>query len=244
MIAALEEISLNALPAIKTVFYDGWILRMSGGYTRRANSVQTFRAPTQPLAQKIAYCERLYRDHGLPVIFKMTAASQPPTLDQELEARGYRAEASTSVQTCALAPFAAPRSERVRLCERWSDEWFAEFCRMRELTPTQRAAVEQLLRLIVPQTGYALLTDKDGVRACGLGVVQEKHLGLFDIEVEPAARRRGYGKELVTQLLAWGKTMGAEAAYLQVTSANEPALKLYGQLGFVEQYRYWYRVHA
>lgn len=244
MIAALEEISLNALPAIKTMFYDGWILRMSGGYTRRANSVQTFGACTQPLAQKIAYCERLYRDHGLPATFKMTAASQPPTLDQELEARGYRAEASTSVQTCALAPFALSRSEHVCICEKWSDEWFAEFCRMRALAPAQRADLEQLLRLIVPQTGYALLTDQDGVRACGLGVVQEKHLGLFDIEVDQMARRRGYGKELVMQLLMWGKTMGAETAYLQVSPGNEAAVKLYAQLGFVEQYRYRYRVHT
>jgi len=39
MIQRIEELSMNALPALSTVFLNGWILRFSNGYTRRANSV-------------------------------------------------------------------------------------------------------------------------------------------------------------------------------------------------------------
>jgi GNAT superfamily N-acetyltransferase len=244
MIAALEEISLNALPALQTFFYDGWIVRMSKGHSRRANSVQTFGASKQSVQEKISYCERLYRQNNLLVVFKMTPASKPANLDTELEARGYHREGRTSVQTSALDPFGAAPSENVRISEQWDDEWYDSYCQMNSLTAASRETLKTMLRLVLPQTAYASVGDENGVRACGMGVLQERYLGLFDIVVDANVRRRGYGKQIVTRLLDWGKANGAQTAYLQVMCNNEPALKLYSQLGFVEQYQYWYRVHV
>ena len=39
MIQKIEELSMNAFPALSTVLVNGWILRFSDGYARRANSV-------------------------------------------------------------------------------------------------------------------------------------------------------------------------------------------------------------
>ena len=39
MIRTLEELSMNALPALQTMLYGGWVLRFANGYTRRANSI-------------------------------------------------------------------------------------------------------------------------------------------------------------------------------------------------------------
>lgn len=243
MIAELEEISLNALPALQTVMYDGWVLRFSNGYTRRANSVQPLYVPKQSLAEKIAYCESLYQARHMPTIFKMTPGSQPSGLDKELEKRGYVYEADTIVQTCALDSLAVATEPAVEIHEGWNDEWFSEFARLNNFTARSTATPKQMLGLIVPQTAYALLRDADGVQACGLGVLQQTHIGLFDIVVDAQKRRRGYGRQIVTQLMAWGKQRGAHTAYLQVVAQNEPALNLYARLGFVEQYPYWYRVH-
>ncbi|MDK2951368.1 MAG: hypothetical protein PWQ77_1033 [Kosmotogales bacterium] len=38
MIRRMEEISNNALPSLNTYLYDGWLLRSSLGFTKRANS--------------------------------------------------------------------------------------------------------------------------------------------------------------------------------------------------------------
>lgn len=241
MIATLEEISLNALPALQTLFYDGWIVRQAKGYTRRANSVQTFGASTQSVDAKIAYCEALYRANNLAVVFKMTPASQPAGLDQQLAARGYTYEAGTLVQTSNLAALDTVYTPQVQISETWSDLWFTEYCRMNQTNSANWETLKQLLQLILPKTGFALLTDSDGIRACGLGVAQNNFVGLYDIVVDAAARRRGYGKQLVSALMTWGKQHDARTAYLQVLGNNEPALGLYAQLGFVKQYHYWYR---
>lgn len=234
MIATLEEISLNALPAIQTLFYDGWIVRMAHGYTRRANSVQTFGTPngesTQSVDAKIAYCESLYRANNLFVVFKMTSASQPADLDQKLAARGYTYEAGTLVQTANLAALGAVNTPQVQISETWNDTWFTEYCRMNQTNTTNWDTLKKLLQLIVPKTGFAVITDADGIRACGLGVVQNNFIGLYDIVVDAGARRRGFGKQIVSALMAWGKQHGAGTAYLQVLANNAPALQLYAQL--------------
>ena len=89
---------------------------------------------------------------------------------------------------------------------------------------------------------HASITEGGQIVGCGLGVLQGGYLGLFDLVVDAAHRRRGYGAELMRGLLAWGKSQGARRAYLQVMCSNQPALHLHAGLGFAEVYRYWYRV--
>ena len=48
LVVALEEAALNGLPALQTEFYDGWIVRMSEGYSRRANCVVPLYGSTIP----------------------------------------------------------------------------------------------------------------------------------------------------------------------------------------------------
>jgi len=58
MIRRMEEISNNPLPSLNAYLYDGWILRSSLGFTKRANSV----SPLYPssfdllLSDKIFFC--------------------------------------------------------------------------------------------------------------------------------------------------------------------------------------------
>lgn len=83
MIRNLEETSLAGLPALTTEFYDGWLLRQSRGYTRRANSVWPLYASTLKIEEKIAYCEARYSDVGLPCVFKLVSVPKPRYLASE-----------------------------------------------------------------------------------------------------------------------------------------------------------------
>ena len=102
MIRHIEELALNAWPALQTLLLDGWVVRFANGYTRRANSVNPLYPSEQATDAKLRACEQLYRDRGLKVVFKMTAASQPDGLDAFLAAQGYEIDAPTSVQLMDL----------------------------------------------------------------------------------------------------------------------------------------------
>lgn len=231
---------MSAWPALESMENDGWVLRFSEGYTRRANSVHPLEQGRRELPAKIEEAEGLYAARGLPTIFKMTAQSLPPGLEEALVERGYEEEARTAVCVAELAPGRRGASletkwERARA---WSDG----FHRASGAVPGRRALHDRILASISLPTGFVSVAEDGEAVAFGVGVLQGEWLGDFDVIVERAARRRGHGERLMRGLIAWGFEMGARRAYLQVMLDNAPALALYEKLGFREAYRYWYRV--
>ncbi|MBN1887451.1 MAG: GNAT family N-acetyltransferase [Thermoflexales bacterium] len=237
----IEELTLNAWPALQTVLYDGWILRFANGYTRRANSVNPLLFSTLDVEEKIASCEQLYRRRGLNVVFKMTPSNCPENLDDILARRGYQQDALTSLQTLALGDLDGSAGA-CTLTETPSADWLDASCRLSETDGQRAATLRQILGNLVPRAGFASLCHDGRVIACGLSVVQDGFVGLFDIVTDAGFRNRGFGQQLVHELLAWAKAQGAHTAYLQVMLNNPPALRLYAKLGFQEIYQYWYRV--
>ena len=83
-----EEMCLNGHVALNTFFYDGWILKFSEGYTGRANSVSLLYPSSIPIADKVTFCENMYKKQGLPCQFKLTELDTE--LNEFLEKRGYK----------------------------------------------------------------------------------------------------------------------------------------------------------
>ncbi len=252
MIRTLEELSINAWPSLETLLYGGWVLRFANGYTRRANSINPLypsassgrRPSTRGVEEKLAACEAMYRSKNLRVIFKMTRAVFPEDLDGILERKGYEAEATTSVQVLDLRGAETPTNRKVKLDESLTEQWLDDFCRLNTVVAQHRRTMTQMLERIAPSRCFITLREEDRTVACGLAVAETGFVGLFDLVTDAAFRNRGLGKELVLNLLDWGKQKGAARAYLQVMMNNAAALQLYDKLGFKEVYQYWYRVKA
>ncbi len=242
MIRAIEELSMNAWPAMQTLHYDGWVLRFADGYTRRANSVNPLYASEMEVDEKILICESFYRDRGLSTVFKMTAASAPEILDARLDALGYQIDSPTSVQLLDLSTAEYEITDDVDLTSTDSETWCAAFARMNNVETDRRTTHEKILRAILPDKCYASLSVDSHMVGCGLGVLQTGCLGVFDVVIDPDLRGQGRGTRLVQALLAWGQQRGGYTAYLQVMCDNSPALGLYEKLGFGEKYQYWYRI--
>jgi ribosomal protein S18 acetylase RimI-like enzyme len=56
--------------------------------------------------------------------------------------------------------------------------------------------------------------------------------GMIGLEVEPAHRRKGFGRLLVSEVLRHARSQLADLVTAQTSAANEPALALYHLLGF------------
>src|SRR5262250_2490098 len=96
-VTLLEELNFNAWPALRTLHYDGWLLRSTGGDSRRVNSVNCMTAGALPLGDKVATCEAIYRRWGYGAVFRLTPLADP-ALDTMLIARSYTLDKPTHVQ--------------------------------------------------------------------------------------------------------------------------------------------------
>jgi len=90
-------------------------------------------------------------------------------------------------------------------------------------------------------TSYRLLAkldDRELARAsswemAGFGRADGRvHLGLHDVEVAADARRQGYGRHLVGEIMRKARGQWNEVVDVQTRSTNLPALALYASLGF------------
>jgi ribosomal protein S18 acetylase RimI-like enzyme len=240
MICTIEELSLNALPALQTMHVGGWVLRFANGYTKRANSINPIYDSTSIVEEKIWFCEQLYRSKNLPVVFKMTSAVHPENLDAILDRCGYQIDSRTIVQTMDLETHAS--IQNAELNDTLTEEWLASFCQMNNIAEERMPVMRQMLGNIIPQKCFAAIRQHDQIVACGLAVLQNEYVGFYDIVTDAAFRKQGLSKRLMSSLLTWGKDNGARKAYLQVMLNNAPALQLYSRLGFQPVYQYWYRI--
>lgn len=242
LLQRIEEASLNSWPALQQILFDGWILRFAGGYTKRANSVNPLFASSMDLDEKVLACERIYREKGLPPIFRLVSFSAISDLDLLLESRGYSKVAPTLVMHLDLQSWNIPPDPAVALREERLDDWLGLFCRFQGSPLAEHNSHRTILQAIPSRCLFASLAHSDQSVACGLGVLEHDLLGLFDLVTDPPQRRKGYGTNLVSGLLRWAREKGASRAYLQVVRANEPARRLYTGFGFQQIYHYWYRV--
>lgn len=242
MIRTLEEYSLNALPAMNTYMYDGWLLRFANGYTKRANSVNPLYPSNENPLIKIAECERLYAARKLATIFKLTPVSIPDNLDSLLVHKGYRLESPASVQILELPNISSALDGDVFYSSDVTEDWLQFFLSCNEMTEKEQTTLYGIWANILLDKYFITIKSAGKTIGCGLGVLHKDYLGIFDIKIDQVYRKKGYGGKLVENLLKLGVHNGAKKAYLQVLLRNDPALHLYAKLGFKEQYQYWYRV--
>lgn len=237
----VEEASINAWPAMQQVLLDGWLLRFAQGFTKRANSVIPLYPGEQPLGEKVRFCENLYARERLKTIFRLTSIGGHETLDRFLADRGYGYQDPTEVLT---SPLSETLTLSPRLCLLTTERWLDVYGRLTSMPDTARALHGAILRGIPLPCAYAAIGTPEAPRACGLAVLEQDLVGLFDVVTDPQARRAGHGTELVASLLAWARDNGARRAYLQMVADNHAARGLYERLGFEPLYRYWYRISS
>jgi len=241
----VEEACLNGWPALREVVFDGWLIRLADGHTRRTNSVNILSAGLQPLDRKIPYCEAVYAAQGLPAIFCIPSTAGP-ALDLMLDERGYEPPEDES---CVLAMDFRERPPRPAgdavLEEGFPGEmWLGALARLHEQSErTQQIHRRVLASLSLPAVFASVRSDDGDPVALAYGAVHDGLVCVNSVVTDPAFRRRGLARQAVAAVLAWAHgRCGATGACLSVVADNDPARALYAGMGFTrEMYRYHYR---
>jgi len=250
LLQRVEDSSLNASAPPQQRWLDGWLVRYCPGKAKRARCINAVALGQRSPQAKLAECEAVFQEVGLPLVVRITPFTQPAGLDAVLASQGWPMFDDTRVMVLAeMAELPQPAgTPSPGLPPGWSEttEGALDFARtVGALRGSSAREIESHAQRLqwspVPYTGLVWRDGAGAVQACGQFAREGDLVGLYDVFTAPAARGRGLSRALCARLLLRARDEGARTAYLQVDAANAPARKVYARLGFQDAYTYHYR---
>jgi ribosomal protein S18 acetylase RimI-like enzyme len=236
----VEQACINAWPAPRQLVQRDWLVRISGGPTRRTNSVNPLRAERHDPRDIIEAAQALYGAQGQDTLFRLPSFVRGA--DSTLEEMGYAFEGETCTLFADLSQVEPAWDHGVELTTRPTGEWLKAKARMSPLQENEHWIYEAMLGAIVAPRAFAATRVGDAIASVAYGVVVDGLLVVESVVTDAAQRQRGLGRRTVGKLIDWACGQAAEGAALQVVADNAPAHMLYRSIGFTrELYRYHYR---
>ncbi|WP_345208090.1 GNAT family N-acetyltransferase [Fodinibacter luteus] len=252
-VEGLQRVMVEAWPAVETARLGDWLLRASGGFTHRANSVVTVGSPGMPVPDALDAVERWYAARGLPpdvtVAVPLEADVHDDPVAVEALARGWAPRVPTLTLTAPTRLLAHhPRPDRpggphrvgdvqgVEVGGELTPQWFEAF---RSYRTVDDEAVARAVLTGSPAQVFATARDEGG-RVVGIGrlAVAAAWGGVAAMWVAPDARRRGVASAVLAALAGAAGRAGAASVHLQTDSDNTAALRLFEGHGFERHHAY------
>jgi N-acetylglutamate synthase len=121
-------------------------------------------------------------------------------------------------------------------------QWLRAQANLAGHDPATMATLESIVRSIACEARGVLVYHKAGLPVASAMVAVVGSIAVYvNVVTHPSARGMGYGRAVMSAALNAARSMGATHSAIQVLADNEPALNLYGSLGFGEVYSYSYR---
>ena len=232
-------------PAVHARPLGDWLLRASGGFSARANSVMAVGDPAVSFDEAVRTTLAFYAgQHLVPwaqVVVGSATAERFADAGWQV-ARPGEADSEFQVASVAQAARAVRRSlpidaPPVSLGTTVTPAWLANDSRALSHPADARAVLEG-----PDQVAFAAVGEPDGdsLVAKGRVATDGDWAGITDVWVSPEHRRQGLGVVVMDAMLDWAAERGATTAYLQVRGDNPGALTLYAGLGFRTHHTYRY----
>ncbi|GAB6900910.1 GNAT family N-acetyltransferase [Kineosporia succinea] len=234
----------------------GWLLRASGGFTNRANSVLPVGEPGMQLDVAVEEVVDWYSERGLkPVAMLPEPAADDGDADQLRNAAIAFAQAgwtrlpdnTTAVLTGAtgelrgLSPRLGgrplPEGLTLELADEPDPAWLEQYHYRGQAVPEHGV---RLLTSAPRQVFVSVRSATGDVVGVARGSLADTWTGLAGMEVKPERRRQGLASALIGTVAEWGWSLGARSLYLQVVESNAGARATYDRAGFAFHHRYDY----
>ena len=240
-VSELEAAALISWPALEDLRDGAWVGRFSRGYSRRSNSVQSMDPSDDGDAEaRLDAMRAQFTARGLPSYFRITPLAGPNVL-AALDRQGWVEDDLNFVMTMPLRKTMRPVGALTQSFGHTDADWVRIQTEMAG-SQAKREALEAVLAQIKAPARVFLAYDPDLKPVAANLVVNADGIAFFlNVVVAEHMRGLGYGRAIMHAGLNWAAQKGATSAALQVQADNDPAVSLYGSLGFAEQYRYQYR---
>ena len=236
----VEEACINAWPSPRQVVQGHWLIRFSGGATRRTNSVNPLRAERHDPTEIVESAQALYRAQAQPALFRVPSIARG--IDGQLEQMNFTYEGETCTLFADLSGATPTWDHGVDLTTKPTGEWLKAKARLTPLQDNEHWIYEAMLGAIVAPGAFAATRVGLEIVSVAYGVVHDGLLVVESVVTDPAHRQRGLARRTVGKLIDWACGQAASGAALQVVADNDAAILLYRSLGFTrELYRYHYR---
>jgi ribosomal protein S18 acetylase RimI-like enzyme len=237
----IERAGLKAWPGIEVEWDGQWVRRAAGGYTQRANSVQSLDAADDAnAATRIAAARHWFEERGLRPIFRVTPLAGPRVVDV-LDAQGWAHVDASHLFAMELGSIQPdPRGEVHALLD---PKFLAVQQQLQGYSDGRLGKLRALLGVMeVPACGVVLHSPEGRPVASSLMAVADGIVITGNVVTDPAQRRKGYAAAMMRTGLSWARSAGATIAALNVAADNAAGQALYRSLGYARQYDYTYRV--
>jgi GNAT superfamily N-acetyltransferase len=222
-------------PAVETVQLGQWLLRASGGWTGRANSLLPAGDPGMPLSEALKQTAAFYDERGLRPLALIRLGTP---LDAEIRGHGWvesrPGESDALVMHTSLDQVNGVPAYEVEVHGKPDDEWYGTA--FEGEVPAPAPAVMEG----APKAVFASIRLDGKVVAVGRGSMTGHWLGIDGLRVAPEYRRRGLATAVLQGLARWSGAQGGRRTYLEVLEGNTAAVSTYQSLGYAEAYRYRY----
>ncbi len=230
-IKEIEQAASATWPAKEIEFLGDWVLRATGKFTMRANSVLALGNPGLDLDLALERVVDFYRARSLtPTIH--VALPTYSELDEKLQNLGWSGKVHAQVMVADIESdiLLQPGLGNWEVFTSPTDEWIAV---------QDDAGVQEIMQR-APAI-YIGLRIAGQLVAVGRTAHSNGWTTLTRLYVKPELRGQGIGRELICRLLVAAKDAGISKAFLQVDLKNQSAMSLYEKLGFRRHHTYIYR---
>lgn len=220
-------------PAASACNISGWTIREGQGGGSRVS------AATRNVSKGclIKTAESAMLDLGQPPKFMVRNGEQD--LDKELMDQGYGCLDPTVLYAGPVSLLTAHPVPHMSTFEFWPPLAIVKEIWADAGITDQRIAVMNRVR--GPKVSILGRTE-NRASAAAFVAIERKIAMLHALEVTPALRRKGVGRNILRAAAHWAQEHGADFIALAVTAANVPANALYSAAGLTEVGKYHYRV--
>ena len=234
-IQELENVLTTTWPPAKQELFGKWLLRTSGKFTMRANSVlphgkAPYGQPPLEIDEAIAHVLAHYEKEGLAPTFSIPLPTYQE-LDSKLFDNGWIERVRAHVMVADIAHPAVNKSNfMASIATDFDDQW---------LSLQDDHGVADLMRAYPAL--YASVFDGEKLIGVGRTSHADGWSALSRVFVDPLYRGQGVSKLIVNALLNASYEAGVRKSALQVDSKNTIAINLYESFGFSFHHEYVYR---